>query len=103
MQWHSVQLSSSELAQGRNELIQARFDRLYQALGTPPAVAMLSSHLPNALRLYFSPATAQYAEAFMRLIDARPCEPPPADASLVVGGADALDSMQPLATHVATC
>lgn len=93
MRWHSVQLSSGELAQGRNELIQARFDRLYQALGAPPDVAMLSAHLNNALRLYFSPATAQHAEAFMRIINAEPCDPPPDNANLVVGDADALGSI----------
>ena len=87
MQWQSVQLSVGDVAQGRNELIQARFDRLYQALGAPPDVAMLSSHLKNTLLLYFSPATAQYAEAFMRIINAAPCEPPPASANLVVGDA----------------
>ena len=92
MPWYLVRLSSAQISAGEEIRMQNQFQNFFVAADTPRDMAMLSAQDAgdHPVHLYFSPATAVHAEAFLRLTRANACERPPITAALAVGHADAL-------------
>jgi hypothetical protein len=91
MTWHSVELSSEQLANNEHEQIQQLFEQLFINTGAPTDVAMFSADHGDNKILYFSPGTS---EIVIRVARARPSSRPPLTATLCVGHRDALYRLQ---------
>lgn len=92
MSWYRVQLTAAQVSSNEHADVQSKFEKFFTAIRPPPRdMAMFSDSFSNGvLNLYFSPATLERAEAFIRLVDAQPCDRPPLDVALAVGHSDAL-------------
>ncbi|HEY1724791.1 MAG TPA: hypothetical protein VGF89_05180 [Steroidobacteraceae bacterium] len=91
VRWYCVELTSTQLAFNRHEAIRAQFEEVFQMTLEPPDMAMFSSVLMGGvLCLYFSPATASYADTFLKLAHAEPCGRPAERIKLSVGRRDCL-------------
>ena len=93
MSWYRVQLTAAQVSTDEHVRIQSRFEQFFTAMRPPPRdMAMFSDSFSDndVLSLYFSPATVEEAEVFIRLIGAQPCDRPPPDVALLVGHSDAL-------------
>jgi len=85
--WSVVNLGDAMLAQGALVDVQRHFDRVYQAAGCPPDMALFMRHVSEGrlhceLLVYFSPAAAAVAVE----LGAEPCAPPaPEGLDLLAG------------------
>jgi hypothetical protein len=92
LSWHRARLTETQVVGDVPARIQAQFEMFFVDAGAPRDMAMFSAILVgDRVELYFSPATAQQADGFLKLIDAEACEPPTADISLAAGHQDALE------------
>jgi hypothetical protein len=82
MSWHRVKLTSAQIARGEESGLQRKFNAYYASSGSPADVAMFIADEAGGTAVYLSPATS---EAFLRLVNASPSEPPPDGATLRAG------------------
>lgn len=87
MFWTTFKLSSRLIAAGEGMRAQEMFEKWFMGLTGPPDMAMFSITPPgdDHQRFYLSPGTQVRAPALVRLLNAEPTEPPPDDATLLVG------------------
>jgi hypothetical protein len=91
MPWYEVQLAPAQVTAEYGR-IQAQFETFFHTMRAPPDVAMFSHQEPGTdpLHLYFLLPAGDVPEGFRRMLGARPCARPPADAAFVVGDNDTL-------------
>jgi hypothetical protein len=87
MPWHTFRLNSVQEDAGVGGQALDRFSAWLTKLGGPPGMAMFCMQRPGEdfATYYLSPETEQRAPALLRLLRAKPGEPPPADATLMAG------------------
>jgi len=87
MPWHTFRLNSAQEATGVGKTALNHFEIWFTRLGGPPDMAMFSVQWSSAdfTTYYLSPATDQRIPALIRILRARPGEPPPANATLMGG------------------
>ncbi len=86
MHWHQVQLTAADISRGWHATILDQFETTFAALPSPTDMAMFTTDFTSpAAYLYFSPATALHAAAFLRLIRANPCKAPSEPVTLLSG------------------
>jgi hypothetical protein len=96
MSWYCVQLTSAQVASGDAERIHKKFEKLFHIARAPTDTAMLTDTLTvrDSITLYFYLPAADFAEDFIRLVDARPCARPPPDVALSVGHNDVRERLR---------
>lgn len=96
MSWYRVQLTSAQVAAGDAERIHKKFEVVFHIARAPTDMAMLtdSYNEHGVINLYFYLPAADFAEAFIRLVDAKPCERPPPDVVLSVGHNDVRERLR---------
>jgi hypothetical protein len=92
--WHCLELSSGDIVRGSHAALLAQFETFFVAMEAPSGMAMFTTGLigTNAY-LYFSPATARWAQAFLTKIRATPCEPPSHPLAQLAGDPGAFEKM----------
>jgi hypothetical protein len=87
MPWHTFRLSSAQEDAGAGGLALDQFSEWLLKMGDPPGMAMFCIQRPgeNFATYYLSPETQQRAPVLVRLLRAKPGEPPPPDATLMAG------------------
>lgn len=97
MSWFEIQLTPAQVAAGEARRVQEHFETFYTQGGQPADMAMFSAALadqPDLTHLYFSPATEEHAEAFLRIERAQPCRRPKGALGLAAGDTTALTSFR---------
>jgi hypothetical protein len=94
--WYRVQLTSAQVAAGDAERIHKKFETVFHIARAPTDMAMLtdSYNEHDVINLYFYLPAADFAEAFIRLVDAQSCERPPPDVVLSVGHNDVRERLR---------
>jgi hypothetical protein len=87
MPWHTFRLSSAQEDAGVGGRALDQFSEWLAKMGDPPGMAMFCMQRPGEdfATYYLSPETEQRAPVLIRLLRAKPGEPPPADATLMAG------------------
>ena len=85
--WFSKILGDGMTAAGPSDEIEKAFAPLHVAAGRPADMAVFTrfdseGRLQCEVSAFFSPAAAEVA----RLVDARPCPPPPRDGLILLAG-----------------
>jgi hypothetical protein len=85
--WYRVRIARVDVQAGRHIAIKDQFETVFRELrGQHNDVAMYSSNFQgDALTLYFSPATNEYAAPFLQQIEAEACDRPENVDGLLVG------------------
>jgi hypothetical protein len=95
MSWYGVQLTEAQMKQNLDGRIQKKFEGLFVKARAARDVAMfIATHPGRTFGIYFSPSTAQYAPAFLRLIGAQPCEAPTEEVTLAAGDQGTLQKLR---------
>jgi hypothetical protein len=96
MSWYCVQLTSAQVAAGDAQRIHKKFETLFHIARAPTDTAMLTDTLAvqDLITLYFYLPAADFAEAFIRSVNAKPCERPPSDVALSVGHNDVRERLR---------
>ena len=95
MYWYSVQLTSAELAAGDAERIHKKFQTVFHIARAPTDMAMLTdTAAQDVTTLYFYLPAADFAEAFIRSVNAKPCKRPPPEVALAVGHNDVRERLR---------
>lgn len=89
--WFVVNLGDAMLAQDALVDVQLHFDRVYQAAGCPPDMALFMRHVSDRrlhceVLVYLSPAAADVAAE----LGAEPCAPPAPEGLDLLAGNGAL-------------
>jgi hypothetical protein len=92
MRWHYVQLTSADIARGRQGFVLYHFENFFKALKAPSDMAIfITSLAKEPVRLYFSPSTARSAPVLLQLVGAEPCDRPTEELALLAGQKEALE------------
>lgn len=94
--WYQVTMTNDEIADGRHAQLFREFSDLFTLAGAPQTAALFSSRSPESTGVvvtYFSPGSMEFAQAIITAYAGKPCEPPPPNASLLVGHQDAFDML----------
>lgn len=92
MPWYRVRLPAGQAGSSYYTGIKDLFNRLFCSTPAPAGELAMFSARPVGTKfhdLYFAIPAGHYAEAFIRVAAAKPCERPPADAILEIGHSDA--------------
>lgn len=93
MAWFEIQLTAAQVRAGELGRVRDHFQIFFTQVGRPADVAMFSAQdagSEEVVRLYFSPATEEHANAFLRTERARRCERPGVAIALAAGHGEAL-------------
>jgi hypothetical protein len=96
MYWYRIQLSSAQVAAGDAQRIHKKFEKVFHTARAPTDMAMLTDTLAvqDLITLYFYLPAADFAEAFILSVNAKPCERPPPDVALSVGHNDVRERLR---------
>jgi hypothetical protein len=96
VRWHCVKLTGADISRGWHSTILAQFETFFVAMDSPSSMAMLATDFSGAAAcLYFSPATALHAPAFLTLVRAMACEAPSEPVVLLAGDPKYRDEIPP--------
>jgi hypothetical protein len=87
MSWHTFRLTSAQKDAGGAIKVLNQFEDWFTRLDAPPDMAMFCVQWSGAdfVTYYLSPAIEQRAPALLRVLGAKPGEPPPINATLLAG------------------
>jgi hypothetical protein len=75
--WYCVHLGAADIARNWHGILLSRFETFFRALNGPVDMAMFTTAMADdGATLYFTPATAARAPAFIRLANAGVCDMP---------------------------
>ncbi len=96
MHWYSIRLTSVQVAAGDAQRIHKKFETVFHIARAPTDMAMLTDTFAGRdfITLYFYLPAADFAEAFVRLVNAKPCERPPPEVALSVGHNDVRERLR---------
>lgn len=97
MPWFEIVLTPGQLSSGELLRVREHFQMFFGQVGHLGELAMCAAHSEGEgsnLRLFFSPATAELAPAFLQIERARPCTRPRIAVSLLVGDPRFLERIQ---------
>lgn len=91
MSWYVVKLTSKQVENNQQSVIQDMFMQAFMSLAGPRDLAMFSQRAEDSasLNLYFTPELGKHP-ALIATLSAEPSEQPPVTAALLVGHQDAL-------------
>jgi hypothetical protein len=96
MPWFQIVLTSAQVSSGELARVREHFQMFFSQAARPGTLAMCahSGGEGSNMRLFFSPATAELAPAFLQIERARACARPRAAVTLVVGDPRFLERLQ---------
>ena len=96
MHWYSIRLTSVQVAAGDAQRIHKKFETVFHIARAPTDMAMLTDTFAgrDVITLYFYLPAADFAEAFVRLVNAKRCERPPPEVALSVGHNDVRERLR---------
>jgi hypothetical protein len=91
MSWYRVRLPAGQAGSTYYAAVRYLFEQLFCSASAQSELAMFSVPPVGTTfqDLYFSIPKDHYAEVFVRVAAAKPCERPPLDATLEIGHTDA--------------